>query len=253
MTVKIKELSTSRRNYYEKTIIKNKKAIITKVNLRVVSLNTDDGIIYTLFDSHQNIIESVYKYVNFGCISNNTKIAAMNAMRLFFSYLELTDKKPKELKSKDEVKNLVAFLKGISYHGDNSVELTSKRSNSSVNTHLDFIIQYYIYFEINNTAILNSKTSHILNELGSHKKIQTSSIKLKTTEGMEVPHYISAEDFLNIMIIIKRDYTIREEIIIRLMYQMGLRIGEVLSLTIDDIGYLLHLRINILLGYCRQL
>ncbi|HZK61467.1 MAG TPA: hypothetical protein VFC41_05275, partial [Anaerovoracaceae bacterium] len=61
MTVKIKEISTSRRNYYEKTIIKNKKAIITKVNLRVVSLDTDDGFLYALFDSHQNIFESAYK------------------------------------------------------------------------------------------------------------------------------------------------------------------------------------------------
>ena len=237
MIIQIKEIDCPNRNYYEKTITENNKKITTKVNLRSVAKNFSDGIRYVLFDSKHNIIESAYKYVNFGCNANNSKIAAINAMRLFFSYLELTNTKPEDMKTKMDVKNLTAFLKGISLSGKNTVDLTTKRTNSSVNIHLNFIMQFYRYFEIYDVAILNTKTVQIYNELGSIWKVQSSTVKLREVEDLEVPHYVSAEEFVRILEVIKKDYTLREEIMVRLMFQMGFRIGENLSLTIDDIGY----------------
>jgi len=52
---------------------------------------------------------------------------------------------------------------------------------------------------------------------------------------LEVPRYISVEEFIKIIKQIRNKYTIQEEIIIRLMFQLGLRIGEVLGLTSDDL------------------
>ena len=47
--------------------------------------------------------------------------------------------------------------------------------------------------------------------------------------------YISVTDFSNMIKLIRREYTIREECIIRLLYESGLRIGELLGLTNEDI------------------
>lgn len=43
---------------------------------------------------------------------------------------------------------------------------------------------------------------------------------------IEVPRYISVPEFQNIITTIRNFYTNREEIIVRLMFQCGLRIGE---------------------------
>lgn len=71
-------------------------------------------------------------------------------------------------------------------------------------------------------------------------EVDYSIERFKTNEkipkfAIEVPKYISVEEFERIIIEIIANYSIREEIIVRLMFQCGLRLGEVLGMTSDDL------------------
>ncbi|MGE7363971.1 tyrosine-type recombinase/integrase [Staphylococcus cohnii] len=57
----------------------------------------------------------------------------------------------------------------------------------------------------------------------------------KIANPIEVPKYISVDEFKKIIEVIRSDYSIREEIIVRLMYECGLRIRETMGLTFEDL------------------
>lgn len=60
------------------------------------------------------------------------------------------------------------------------------------------------------------------------------------------------DDFIRIIEVTRSDYSIREELIVRLMFQCGLRIGETLGLTFEDLEIIHEDDNNICLAYIRN-
>ena len=54
-------------------------------------------------------------------------------------------------------------------------------------------------------------------------------------KNVMMPMYFKENEYNEIINIIKQKYTVREHLIIHLMYNFGLRIGEVLGLTSEDL------------------
>lgn len=68
------------------------------------------------------------------------------------------------------------------------------------------------------------------------QRVQTYAASLKEgTPVRRVPKYISIEDFGRIINIIRQDNNATAEIIVRLMFEYGLRLGEVLGITNEDV------------------
>ncbi len=62
------------------------------------------------------------------------------------------------------------------------------------------------------------------------------SVSKKQLVKKETPKYIAYKEYLEVLKVIDEEYYLREEVMIKLMYIYGLRIGEVLGLTIEDVN-----------------
>ena len=98
---------------------------------------------------------------------------------------------------------------------------------------------YFRDLEINCPALMEVKQLHIMRELDTDMAYQRdAAYKVNLREShpvVKVPKYISVEEFKNILGIIRKEGNIMAEIIVRLMFCYGLRLGEVLGLTNEDV------------------
>ena len=118
--------------------------------------------------------------------------------------------------------------------------LRTTRNNQTVNSYLSIYRQYLSFIGVE-TSFLQRKASGLvslkIDDSFPAVKVERykSSEKTSNNPYLDVPMYISVEDFKAIMNIIRTKYSLRDELIVRLMYQCGLRIGEVLGLTAEDV------------------
>jgi len=167
---------------------------------------------------------------------------ALRALKLLYSYLELfnTDIKYVDIDDKNKI---IAFLKGGGGTGQFiTYDLKTVRKNNTVNNYLGVYRGYYRYLGIQDSIFEELSRSKIIKEIGSafnskatSLQVQTYSVQLKEIETKVVPKYIRYSEYLNIIKLVEQKYTHRERIIIKLMYEYGLRIGEVLGLTLEDV------------------
>jgi len=166
---------------------------------------------------------------------------ALRALKLLYSYIELFNTDLNYIDVNDQNK-ILAFLKGGQYIGQNiSYNFNTIRKNETVNNYLGVYRSYYSHLGIKDS---------IFEELGGTEKVQTGSafnskdtfievqkysMNLKEVKPKAVPKYIKYTEYLDILNLIEKKYTLREEIIIKLQYEYGLRIGEVFGLTLEDV------------------
>lgn len=171
--------------------------------------------------------------------SLNSKIKSMQGLKLLLTF-ERIIQKPFEYFSIIDINNLKYFLRGISPEGSMiSFDLKSLRSTDTVNSYLAVYRQYAKFLGIHipvlfdksdkTTIISNadSETDYIVEKYQSNERIPR--------KVLEVPWYISVEEFAKIIEEIRTHYTVVEEILVRLMFECGLRIGECLGLCNEDI------------------
>lgn len=220
-----------------------------------VCIREDNFDYILLFDNDGNVIRDAYRYLNHEIANHsiNTRMQATSRLKVLYSFLELFACDIKKLDEED-IRKLKTFLlggtrKGILY----SLRNLTIRNNESVNACLTAYRNYLSFLGIKNKVL--NKTRNINVEsispltgtatYNSHKKY---IVHLRTAKRETVPMYIRESDQEKILDVIKnskqinkknnkitKKYGIREEIIVRLMFENGLRIGEVLGLTLEDI------------------
>jgi len=121
------------------------------------------------------------------------------------------------------------------------LECTTLRCNSTMNSYFAMYREYYKdILKIENSALHEAATRQLALGKGflGYARVETITgynTNQKVLTQSIIPKYITKEEYFLILDLIKKKYGLREEIIITLMYQYGLRIGEVLGLTIEDI------------------
>lgn len=235
--------SKTRKNSFEKYLIDNKSSKKSLIKVVDISSETrphmkrDYTIIY---DSQMNPIKECFEYINYELLTSspNTVMQSVSALRLLYSYLELFDLNIEKLTDED-IKNLRYFLRGFSPHGNFiTIDLSTERSNVTINTYLSFYRKYTEFLELKDSplhkisAIIKSSyipESDVIVKSESYVHIE------KVNKKKTVPMYISLKEYEAILNLIDKEYTLREKCIVRLMFEGGLRIGEVLGLTSEDI------------------
>ncbi|NFQ57799.1 site-specific integrase [Clostridium botulinum] len=219
---------------------------IKKVFIQRIKQALDKKEYVLLLNSHGIVIENVFKYINFSYYLNtiNSKEVAGNALKILFSYSEIIDKEIKDF-NKNDVQNLSEFILGISVTGNNSeFKLKTSRSNNTHNIYFNIIRKYLEYTGINNKNFFEkvevSKSG--IGFFAHTKEIALSKYKVnKSSFSIDkniVPKYIKNEEYNNIINLLNKEKTLnslRDKIIINLMYARGLRLGEVLGITFEDI------------------
>lgn len=241
--IKIKEFkkantSLFKKSYYDST---NKLLFQETIDFKIYKKKINNFTYFILYDLNMEIIKPVYKFINSEIIeqSFNTREKSIYALRFLYCFLAFTKTSIKDL-DQSKIDQLKLFLLGYSLeNGSYVLELETIRGNSTVNGYLNIYRSYFNYLNINIEYLVKTKTTNILKPSTIYEKqerIQKYESNLKTsTPANRVPKYISTKDFSKIINEIRKDNNLQAECIVRLMYQFGLRLGEVLGLTFEDL------------------
>lgn len=215
-----------------------------------ISKNHNNYRYMFLLDSNGKVIEDTFRYLNNYCRneSANSREQSVSALKFFYSFLEIKQKSIEKLDLED-VKNLSDFMLGINVEGmTESYELKTSRSITTHNLYFDAIRKYVKAIGENNKHLFSKISVNVQNGgfgmLGHTRTFTVSKHKTNKSrhsifEGY-VPKYISIDEYKKIMMYIDKsndeyEYRLRAKIIVNLMYTRGMRLGEVLGLTIEDL------------------
>lgn len=240
----ITEKKLSKRSYF----IIEEKIGNTVVSSRVVDVKRYSVIFkgkkyHVLYDSKYNVIEDAYMFLNHrkkNLSANTIEDDAYN-LRYLYSYTEIINKDIKEMDYDDFVR-LAYFLKGISVD-DTEIEihLLANRNTDTVNQKFSTYREFYKYLRLNPPIFEERSFSRYVPATVIKARHKSRSNILRSAKVVqECPKYISPAEFKKIIEIIRNDscsvvLKIRNEIVVRIMYEAGLRLGETLGLTLEDL------------------
>ncbi|OLN21370.1 hypothetical protein BTO30_15340 [Domibacillus antri] len=199
---------------------------------------------FIITDLNGKLIDDANIYLNekIGDKKYKKRESAFSALKIFFSFLKLVHIDNPQNITNSDIRNLQLFLEGGKKEGEIwNVDLQIRRYNQTYNTYLnvyrDFLDKMYgmtnsPLFETTKTGITvgNGFFAHAQKESKERYKANK-----KVGEQKSVPKYIKPYQYEKIMAVVEDSYGLREKVIIDLMYNYGLRIGEVLGLTFEDI------------------
>lgn len=211
---------------------------ILTISFTVHRIRYEEKEFILLYDNKMKPIESAFNFLNFYLSdkAKHTRYKAAQALRLLYSYQVIVRKEMAHFEQSD-FNNLKSFLHGYSTHGNIlKTKLITSRSNSTINSYLSVYRQYLEFLGESNVAI--NKINSVFHYYDPTREQLYQGAEYQISERVatpiEVPKYISIDEFKETIGIIRSNYTLREEVIVRLMYESGLRIGEVLGLTLED-------------------
>lgn len=221
---------------------------IRKVNIVRIS-KTYEGYHYVfLFDSNGEVIKEVFDYLNFHCANEGIsgREQAASALKLLFSFSEIVGREINEF-DKTDIINLSDFVLGHSIQGN--VEryiLKTSRTITTHNTYFDEIRKFISITGIENKAFFEKKqvlSENIIYGVTSDNPIITDKYTTNKSRHKSfseyVPKYISLAEYCKITqsfsLTKNPELKLRNTLIVDLMYTRGLRIGEVLGITLEDI------------------
>jgi integrase len=209
-----------------------------------------EGFIYmVLLDTYGNTVRDAYRYLNdhLEREAYQKRELSLSALKCLYSFMAVFNVESPKMLDKTYRNRLIGFLQGGEFKGvDIEYHLQTQRNNNTINNYFSVYRAYFKFLELDNEIFSDSSTVFIQkggdNEDGffAHTKkteIKKYDISLKRNKPKEVPKYISFEEYKKIMDVINIKFGLREKVFCRLMYEYGLRIGEVLGLTLEDVIY----------------
>ena len=213
------------------------------IRCKAASVTVDSKLYLVLFDRYFQVNIPVYEYINVYMSdmakSEQTRRKTLVALKLLFSFLTIFNIKLEDMTKKDAAK-LINFLLGNNSLGENiTLELESRREANSVNDYLSAMRSYIKYLNIKNHPLLSSGGKKKLSNISSYGEIHSTDsfeIKIKTRNYNNVaPKHVTLEQYKVMLKHVQDKGYKRLECIIRLMYESGMRSGEVLGLTFEDL------------------
>ncbi|EBN8864185.1 MULTISPECIES: tyrosine-type recombinase/integrase [Bacteria] len=199
--------------------------------------------LYILLDKNFEVVEPVKRFIkyldNTGKAPNTIKTYSYH-LKLFYEFMGQRGIELDDLKF-EELANFVGWLRNPT--GDVKVidlkPKKAKREETSVNSILNAVISFLEYLNRteNFIAIDMSKEARgrsfkgFLHHINKGKSYKKNVLKLRVKKKL-----VKALEHEQVKVILDACYTKRDKLLIMLMYEGGLRIGEVLSLRIEDIS-----------------
>lgn len=242
----------------------NDTVIINRViNVELVIIEVNDKKHYIIYHSDKSFDEDVYNFLNnsnhFSC--ENTQKSYAYSLKKLTVWEEIIQKRFTEF-SVDDVQQFLYFLCGKTGNGaEIKLELISARNYETASDIIAHCAELYkktkkIYFNGFNPFKEIDKRGKVYNNVKI--KIGNEIDNVYATEAYkEIPKYISEQEMKTIVEVIKnrklpkkipknevnkkkiskyKKLIKRDLALVRLMYEGGLRIGEVLGLTLEDIS-----------------
>lgn len=232
------ETKIGRTSIFAKKVIDEDGNVVSerKVNISVFYEKYDDKEYVVIYSSKMRVITDAYRYLNvaLGLAPPNSRKSVARALKLLYAFMELTGYDLGSLNAKSYVE-LIAFLRGVTALPEN-YSLITYRCNDTVNSYLATFRLYFQYLELPCEVLFETEKS-------SKKKVitQEANLKpkykgnLKVYKDNEVPKYISPNEFKELYNLALKNNDRTAMILFHLMYAYGLRLGEALGLTLEDV------------------
>jgi len=212
-----------------------------KIALPLYKAEQNGYTYFLLYDYKMQIISSVFEYLNYELQISpfTTRSKAAHALRFLYCFLELSGYSVTEV-DETVLDQLISFLKGIN-GGPEQHSMKTLRASDTINGYLSVYRDYFKAMDIPSRALfrhhtVNAKTS-ISKDFNTTTQFTKYENNLKTSKHVAdtVPKYISPSDFKKLfkLVLQKKDKTAK--IILHLAYGYGLRLGEILGITMEDI------------------
>ncbi|GAE92735.1 hypothetical protein JCM21714_1749 [Gracilibacillus boraciitolerans JCM 21714] len=240
----IKDIQTSLGTVYER-YDRNNELIQTFGSIGFIKESTGQKKMYFIItDLSGNLIDDANVYLNekIGDDKYKKRETAFSALKVFFSFLKLVHiDNPKNITNGD-IRDLRLFLEGGQKEGSIwSIDLQIRRDNQTFNNYLNVYRNFLEkMYGITDSSLFETTTVGTTVGKGffahNQKNVQERyTANKKVSQQQSVPKYIKPYEYEKIMEVVEESYGLREKVIIDLMYNYGLRIGEVLGLTFEDI------------------
>lgn len=219
--------------------------------MRVEEISVDNRKVYLLLDTNGLPVESVAKYMKYlhnKESSSNTLKTYCTALKFYFTYLEQTEINYQQV-SFEQLSNFVAWLRNP-YEINKVVphkKAKAKRSERTVNIYLTTVTSFYDYLYRNDLV-----DSDIVEKLMKKMFVGAGGNGYKgflhyVNEGKPLSKNILKLDVPRERVkvftkeqvdeIYQSTTNIRDRFLVRLLFESGLRIGEVLSLFLEDLQF----------------
>ena len=241
--ITIKELKMNNQSIFMRTYATSNNVVLEERTFyyRLYKPKIEEYTNFVLYDDNMCAISTAFDYLNIelATSSYNTREQYAHALRLLYCFLDITNTKLGNMK-KSSIDRLIYFLLGYSpNNGSFSVDMLTTRKNATVNGYLSVYRDYLSFLGINcaplfDNYIIKRKGIDPISENSTDTSHYISNLKTGTPVN-RVPKYISIFEFSKIIELCRKDNNLLAECILRLLFQFGLRIGEVLGLTCEDL------------------
>lgn len=212
----------------------------------IIKKTTDSkGRPYRLFyNNNWEIDYEACGFLNDFCssLAENTVIKAGEAMKLLRSYERISGRRLEDF-DRIELDLMLSFMLGYGWTGrDITYAPLTTRSHATVNNYLAIYRKYLRYIKKTNFLLSETKANHYTPSLTGNGDTSHVSyvLNLQTPDRSldNISYYIRVNEYQKMQEIIGSEnskYSLRDSIIITLEYLYGLRIGEVLGITKEDL------------------
>lgn len=188
-----------------------------------------------LYDADMNILfrPSAYLYSELRHAPESSRTRAVSALKALLSYSQIVGVDPVAF-DKTTAEGFVRFLRG--YMGEGafwSFKLLTHRAETTINNYLGAVRDYMRFLEVLRSPFL----------LTTFRRYKRSSARMAITEGyvlsakavesQEVPAYVSFDEYRVLLDVVPEGSA--DRVVERLAFEHGLRIGEILGLTLEDL------------------
>lgn len=237
------EEKIAQQSYFYKKILGAKGETISsrRVTIPLYSIPYNEFTYFLLYSDQMKVIRDAYEYLNFDLqerpLTSRRKSAF--ALRLLYCFLSLSGHDIRSIN--DQVlSELLFFLRGIQ-NNPSAFESRTQRSAETVNSYLSVYRSFFgcrhIKCEPLFRAISVSVKGTVESSFPSSVERKRYKYDLKTSSVGEnlAPRYIGPDDFRKIYSLVLKNNDREAKLLLHLMYGYGLRLGECLGLTMEDI------------------
>lgn len=214
--------------------------IFRKSRITLASVKKDGTEQFLLYDGNMAPVKSVCNYLNssIGDSPINTRRQAATALKLLWTYLDLENLKDPSDLTPSLLNGFICALRGIGPSQEVAGLLTDRKAetvNAYLSTYRKFCrTQGYECPALEMTKGTYRSISESIIHSPSQRRAYASTVR-NHAQNIEVPRYITKDEFKRLWSVARSHGDQAGAIVIYLMYLFGLRIGEVLGLTLEDI------------------
>lgn len=202
----------------------------------------DNGVIkFILYDDLWAPKDDFFRYLNLEMrgrpLTSRRKTA--HALRLLYIYLSYVNK-PLAGITREVRDGLRRFLKGT-LPGTESIHLLTARSNATVNAYLSCYRRYLLFLDISSKALFRTHTVSVTTFAeGDFNMTQEalrydSNLAVNPHKSEFLPAFIGPKEFASLWEIARKKGDRTAMMMMYLMYCHGLRRGECLGITVEDL------------------